>query len=328
MQELRNYFRDISDKTFSRDIALLKRAGVPIRFSGRRKAFVLVDEKGDESSHAPRREPDLDLIWANDDESREIVRDFFYIWIIRTFPSLFTSEDSIKYDVACAIRKYISSKPYHIFPVEFSDVIADEYNAIICMVRSNSKNNDSFLPFYLNENNVGERIGILESVIDDDWVASAGRDINDSLNQRFLRARYGGKKNTVPGCKDMYFRISSVGYNWFPIIRDFVEKHPDPIETVTIIKDYESTGCEKYYMDFDNHPYNKMPLVNFMSGQCNTNLLANNDADERFNVHRVLANGGSVQQLRMLRMNYGWVLDKIQFLKHQEEAKLSEGLEV
>ena len=50
MQELKNYFGKISAKTFSRDIALLKRAGVPIRFSGRRKAFVLVDETGKEDT--------------------------------------------------------------------------------------------------------------------------------------------------------------------------------------------------------------------------------------------------------------------------------------
>jgi len=48
MQELKNNLPGWSDKTFSRDIALLKRAGVPIRFSGRRKAFVLMDEKGNE----------------------------------------------------------------------------------------------------------------------------------------------------------------------------------------------------------------------------------------------------------------------------------------
>jgi predicted DNA-binding transcriptional regulator YafY len=59
MQELRNCFRKLSDKTFSRDIALLKRAGVPIHFSGRRKAFVLVDEAGNEDRQAPRRAPDF-----------------------------------------------------------------------------------------------------------------------------------------------------------------------------------------------------------------------------------------------------------------------------
>jgi predicted DNA-binding transcriptional regulator YafY len=35
-------------RTFSRDIALLKRTGVPIRFSRQRKAFVLTDEAGNE----------------------------------------------------------------------------------------------------------------------------------------------------------------------------------------------------------------------------------------------------------------------------------------
>jgi len=60
MQELRNCFSNISDKTFSRDIALLKRAGVPIRYSGRRKAFVLVDETGKEDACAPfRAQPNL-----------------------------------------------------------------------------------------------------------------------------------------------------------------------------------------------------------------------------------------------------------------------------
>ena len=61
LQELRDNLNDDlcgwSDKTFSRDIALLKRAGVPIRFSGRRKAFVLVDETGKEDHHTAYRTP-------------------------------------------------------------------------------------------------------------------------------------------------------------------------------------------------------------------------------------------------------------------------------
>ena len=36
----------LSDKTLSRDIALLKRSGAPIRFSGQRKAFILADKDG------------------------------------------------------------------------------------------------------------------------------------------------------------------------------------------------------------------------------------------------------------------------------------------
>ena len=60
MQELRQSLRGWSDKTFSRDIALLKRAGIPLRFSGRRKAFVLVDEAGKEDYRtAYRTAPDF-----------------------------------------------------------------------------------------------------------------------------------------------------------------------------------------------------------------------------------------------------------------------------
>ena len=59
MRELRESIGNLSDKTFSRDIALLKRAGVPIHFSARRKAFVLLDEAGNASEKAPRRAPDF-----------------------------------------------------------------------------------------------------------------------------------------------------------------------------------------------------------------------------------------------------------------------------
>ena len=58
MQELRNWMRGFCDKTFSRDIALLKQAGVPIHFSGRRKAFVLIDEDGKEARRPLLRMPD------------------------------------------------------------------------------------------------------------------------------------------------------------------------------------------------------------------------------------------------------------------------------
>lgn len=58
MQELRNSLPGFSDKTFSRDLALLRRAGVPIRFSRRRNAFVLLSEDGTEHRGASLRPPD------------------------------------------------------------------------------------------------------------------------------------------------------------------------------------------------------------------------------------------------------------------------------
>jgi predicted DNA-binding transcriptional regulator YafY len=55
MQELNDSLQGWSGRTFSRDVAILKRAGVPIRFSGRRNAFVLVDENGREFTKKTRR---------------------------------------------------------------------------------------------------------------------------------------------------------------------------------------------------------------------------------------------------------------------------------
>ena len=57
MLELRNNLKGWSDKTFSRDIAVLKQAGIPIHFSARRKAFVLVDEAGNVSPKSVHRAP-------------------------------------------------------------------------------------------------------------------------------------------------------------------------------------------------------------------------------------------------------------------------------
>jgi predicted DNA-binding transcriptional regulator YafY len=57
-QELRNCLRGFSEKTISRDISLMKRAGVPIHFSKRRDAYVLKDNDCDESQHQGLRAPD------------------------------------------------------------------------------------------------------------------------------------------------------------------------------------------------------------------------------------------------------------------------------
>lgn len=39
-------------------------------------------------------------------------------------------------------------------------------------------------------------------------------DIKHSLNQQFCRVRYGGQYNSVSNNNTIWFRISSVGYNW------------------------------------------------------------------------------------------------------------------
>lgn len=90
--------------------------------------------------------------------------------------------------------------------------------------------------------------------------------VNIELNQEFMRARYGGMYNTNPESREMVFRISSAGFNWFDIIFQFVADNLSKIDTVTIVRDEEGTGeVDKYYRTFDgNSVYKQMPIDEFL----------------------------------------------------------------
>lgn len=233
------------------------------------------------------------FLWEHDPGSHQIVLKYLGDWVRSILKCQPPKNKHIWDAIDEAVKEYLSLKPYRIFPNSFAEVIANNAVQVHCL------SSNEFLPV-------------------------EGIDLIDTLNQRFLRARYGGRKNTVQGCRDMYFRPSSIGYDWFPIIRGFVERHTDMIETVTIVRDFESTGCEKYYIDAKKRSYNKMPVSDFLAGSGNTNYLNKSKTDSHFNVHEVLANGGAVQQLRFIQMDYGKVRRKIEILKFKEEACLAD----
>ena len=66
------------------------------------------------------------------------------------------------------------------------------------------------------ECNQYDNVGSLYDFVDDvrSERSSLSKRIKDSLNQQFCRARYGGQYNTKRGNKELWFRISSTGYNW------------------------------------------------------------------------------------------------------------------
>ena len=91
-------------------------------------------------------------------------------------------------------------------------------------------------------------------------------DVENALNNEFMRARYGGLYNTDKKSKDMYFRISSVNFDWGGIIYDFMKSHSSVIKTITIVRDEESTGVKDYY--YRNHngeEYRKYPISDFLN---------------------------------------------------------------
>ena len=94
---------------------------------------------------------------------------------------------------------------------------------------------------------------------------SANSAVNDALNQEFLRARYGGMYDTDSMNGEMYFRISSHGYNWFPIIWEFVYKNRNRIKDVTVVKDPEATGMKNMYSVHNGKKIDHMPTDEYIN---------------------------------------------------------------
>jgi hypothetical protein len=96
-------------------------------------------------------------------------------------------------------------------------------------------------------------MGSLEDGID---YIQATTEINEILDQVFLRARYGGYY--VTGCgadsREMVFRISSHGFDWGDIIWRFVFDHQRFIDSITVVRDTGGTGRGKVYGQYEQFP--------------------------------------------------------------------------
>lgn len=84
--------------------------------------------------------------------------------------------------------------------------------------------------------------------------------VNRALNGEFLRVRLGGLYDTVPGSRDLYFRVSGADFNWLPQIRSFAKAHAADADTVTVLWDQESTGHSEYLADEAGHTLAHVPL--------------------------------------------------------------------
>lgn len=97
--------------------------------------------------------------------------------------------------------------------------------------------------------------------------------IRKSLNQQFCRVRYGGQYDTHNGNNTIWFRISSVGYNWANTIYVFASENRRKwnIEKITICRDYESDHGdvngkpEYFYKAKDGSVYYDMPIDEFLN---------------------------------------------------------------
>ena len=72
--------------------------------------------------------------------------------------------------------------------------------------------------------------------------------------------RLGGLYDTVPGNRDLYFRVSGANFDWLPLIRAFVEARVADVDTITVLWDQESTGHNEYLADEAGRTLDHIPL--------------------------------------------------------------------
>lgn len=91
----------------------------------------------------------------------------------------------------------------------------------------------------------------------------SGSEINEVLNQEFMRARYGGEYDSSSGNYDIYFRISSTGFEWNKVIDKFLSEFKRKVTSITIEKDFESTGTDNVYKTSKGTPINRLPIDSY-----------------------------------------------------------------
>lgn len=136
-------------------------------------------------------------------------------------------------------------------------------------------------------------------------------------NQEFMRVRYGGVYKTEPGNRDIYFRISSVGFNWYNIIWQFVYDHKASIDFVTIVRDLASTNSGEFYQG-KSGIYDRMPVNDFLMETGNPVI---EWKDKLPTVRKHLATGGTIQSIDQLPMNPDRAQAEFILMQAEENAR-------
>ena len=134
----------------------------------------------------------------------------------------------------------------------------------------------------------------------------------NELNQEFMRVRLGGLVNSSVGSKELVFRISSVGFNWFNIIYMFVHDHKREISSVTIVKDEEATGYSDYFYKYKGEVYNQMPVDTFLEQSGNPVV-----EEYSYKQKEDLKAGKSILE-SFNNINYGRILEAIKKMHYFE----------
>ena len=112
--------------------------------------------------------------------------------------------------------------------------------------------------------NVSDAINLLKMASISDST-EYNREVINRLNNEFCKVRAGGTVDSDGSLGDMYFRISTNGFNWFDVIWQFVYNNQHKIDTVTVVRDNDNFSKDFEVYRHNGKPIDKMPINDFIS---------------------------------------------------------------
>ena len=152
-----------------------------------------------------------------------------------------------------------------------------------------------------------------EDIVSEELFIDEMEVINHNMNQEFLRVRTSDAYNIGSNNKDIYFRIGSIGFDWFNIIWKFVYNNSNDIETVTITSD-EQSGKKRFVYKHNGKIIDHISTEEFLT------LSGNPVFESSLNIEdEILLSGGTL--FEAFPSNDHW-LNKI--VKNRKEKYLEE----
>ena len=172
--------------------------------------------------------------------------------------------DADEKDIEAAIYRFVQSVPYHFqFELKLSELIQIHRAA----------------HSYTDVDSLYEFCDCIR-----DGLTTLQTEMKHSLNQQFCRVRFGGQYDSVNPTSTLWFRVSSVGFNWANTIYVFASecKKSYHVAYITVCRDHESDNGidsdadEYFYKARDGAVYYNMPIEEFLAEEHEHSLVFSN----------------------------------------------------
>ena len=150
-----------------------------------------------------------------------------------------------------------------------------------------AKENPRNIKWFINNTNQDEVKKLGKKLLKDDLTEEEFNRLNDLTNQEFCRVRTSNFKVRFGGNNgEIYFRISSKGFNWFDLIWEVVMNNKNVIKNVTVVKDTQSLGGKEFnYYLVDGKKLDHLDVEEFLTLKGNP-IIESKEDNEKFKNRR------------------------------------------